>query len=86
MAVVVTFNIAVMLNERIDTYEEVLSEGLLNGCLIFVNLLVPLAIVLYEVWQFQQRKSASATRPNFDEGKRTFDNPVNFEEDTGNQR
>jgi hypothetical protein len=83
MAIVMTFSIAVMLNERVDMSEEVLSEGMLNGCLILMNLLVPLAVVSYEVWQYQQGQSMQKDQgtPRPDGGMAVFENPVPFDDD-----
>ena len=48
-AIVVTFNIAVMLNDRVDLSKEFLSEGFLNFLLIFVNLVVPATVVVVQL-------------------------------------
>ena len=45
-SVLVTFNIAVMLNDRLDLSKEFLSQSFLNVSLILVNILIPASVVV----------------------------------------
>jgi hypothetical protein len=72
--VVVTFNIAVMLNDRVDTSSEFLSDGVLNGGLILANIVAPLAVVAHEALKDHQQ-----SKP---EGMAAFENPVVFEDES----
>lgn len=69
-----------MLNDRVDTSSEFLSEGMLNGGLILVNFVVPLAVVAREVLQYQQRKSKGGS-PHDRAGWSQHSNPVLFEDE-----
>ena len=81
-AIIVTFNIAVMLNlnDRADLSKEFLSEGFLNFSLILVNILVPLGVVVEQIYRNNAKKGdAPATKT--EEGTEIV-NPLGVDDDT----
>ena len=60
-AIIVTFNIAVVLNDRVDLSKELLSEDLLNFCLVVVNILIPACVVSEQI--YQNKKKSGPTSP-----------------------
>ena len=60
-SVLVTFNIAVMLNDRLDLSKEFLSQSFLNFSLILVNILIPASVVVEQLCQ-NKKKGKSASR------------------------
>ena len=54
-AVMVTFNIAVMLNDKVDMSKEFLSEFSLNFSLILVNIVLPCLVVVEQLYRNRSR-------------------------------
>ena len=86
-SVLVTFNIAVMLNDRLDLSKEFLSQSFLNFSLILVNILIPASVVVEQLYQNKNEgKSASPATKAEEEGVDT-DNPLRvdgaFEREAG---
>ena len=78
-AIIVTFNIAVMLNDRVDLSKEFLSEGFLNFSLILVNILVPLGVVVEQIYRNNVKKG-DAPAAKAEEGSETV-NPLGIADD-----
>ena len=68
-SVLITFNIAVMLNDRLDLSKEFLSQSFLNFSLILVNILIPASVVVEQLYQNKKKgKSASPATKAEEEG------------------
>ena len=78
-AVLITFNIAVMLNARVDLSKEFLSEGFLNFSLILVNILVPAGVVVEQIYRNNAKKEGDATATKTAEGTETV-NPLGVDD------
>ena len=85
VAVVVTLNIAVMLNTRVDSSKEVLSAASLNVALIVVNIVLPVGVIASAIYQHrrstavhQHRSSTdAASQQSFElESAAVMDNPL----------
>ena len=59
-SVLVTFNIAVMLNDRVDMSKEFMSESFLNLSLIVVNILIPAGVVVEQLYQNNKKAEEEA--------------------------
>ena len=86
-SVLITFNIAVMLNDRLDLSKEFLSQSFLNFSLILVNILIPASVVVEQLYQNKKKgKSASPATKAEEEGVDTA-NPLRadgaFEREAG---
>ena len=79
-AVLITFNIAVMLNDRVDLSKEFLSEGFLNFSLILVNILVPAGVVVEQIYRNNAKKEGDAPATKAEEGTETA-NPLGIADD-----
>ncbi len=59
-SVLITFNIAVMLNDRVDMSKEFMSEEFLNLSLILVNILIPAGVVVEQLYQNSKKAQEEA--------------------------
>ena len=63
-----------MLNARVDLSKELMSEGFLNFSLILVNILVPLGVVVEQIYR-NNAKKGDAPAAKAEEGSETV-NPL----------
>ena len=64
-AIIMTFNIAVMLNDRVDMSKEFMSENFLNLSLIVANILIPAGVVVEQLVQNNKKaKEEAEVTPN----------------------